>query len=288
MKKSIAVIINPISGNKRGKNLSQLLESVLNPESFDLFFSQSTEHLHTLAKDTCAKDYNIVVAAGGDGTVNIIASYLIHTHKLFYIIPLGSGNGFARMLGISMNIKRAVERLKQPFSFKEHDTYYSGHLFFLNVAGLGFDALISHKFATLKNRGLWGYVRMIVKALPYSSQEYVFEMDGLRFKHKAFLISFSNGTQWGNNMFIAPNASSQDNLLDITILQAFPIYMLPLLLFRLRFGTFHKSKYVKYYKAKQIKIEKSIRPLFLHTDGEPHTIQDEINIQHAGWIRILD
>jgi diacylglycerol kinase (ATP) len=283
----IAIIVNPIAGKKKGGKLEVLLRKQLPFLSYDLFWSKSTAHLHTLAQEVASQPYQLIVAAGGDGTVNIVASYLVNTDKIFFILPLGSGNGFARMLGIPLTLKDAIQYLTFPITYTQHDTYKLNDKFFLNVAGMGFDALISNRFLGLKKRGFWGYFKTVIKAFPYPCGTFELKIDNDVFEGQAFLIAIANGNQWGNNMYIAPGASATDQKLNITVLKPFPFYQVIFIALRLRWGLIHKSKYVHMYETEAIHFRIIEGEKVVHTDGEPFYIYEKAVIRHAGFLRIF-
>ena len=279
MKKNILFLINPISGGKNKLKFPEMASKYLDRDKFhaNYLFTEKAGHAFEIASGMAKIDIDIVVAVGGDGTINEIASALQSTGKTMGIIPYGSGNGLARSLGIPMNDKQAVLRLNSLHVNAIDSGTVNGKNFF-NMAGIGFDAHISARFAEDVNRGLSGYVRTTITEISqYRYQRYHLEIDGKLYERDAFMISIANSSQFGNNAHIAPFASLSDGLLDICIIKPFPLYQFPLMAYRMFSKTIHKSKYVEIIKAKEIRILRE-NPGAVHLDGEPMIMDSELKI----------
>lgn len=168
--------------------------------------------------------------SGGDGTINEIARSLVHTDTALGIIPCGSGNGLARHLHIPMEPKKALEVLNEGCLDTIDYGKINGTDFFC-TCGVGFDAFVSLKFAHAGKRGLLTYLeKTLQESLKYQPETYELETENGVSKYKAFLIACGNASQYGNNAYIAPQATLTDGLLDVTILEPFTVWMYPLLL----------------------------------------------------------
>ena len=257
MKKKILFIINPISGGRDKKKIPGLIEKHLDKNLFDyrISFTEKVEHGFMLAKAAVKDQYEVIVAVGGDGTVNEIAKAIINSKIILGIIPFGSGNGLARSLNIPLSIEKAIENI----NYLNVDTIDSASLnnhFFFNVAGSGFDAHISQSFAHNKIRGLIGYIRTTFKELRnYIPQEYKIYLDGKLYVRKAFIVSVANSSQYGNDAYIAPRADVKDGWLDVVIVKPIKWYKIPILATRMFTKTAESSKYVEMFNAKKIYIE---------------------------------
>lgn len=277
MKKSILFIINPISGGKSKLNFPQQAGNYLDQSLFDseFIFTEKAGHAQQIVAENLDKD--ILVAVGGDGTINEIASALEGSGKWMGIIPCGSGNGLARAIGIPLKEGNAVSRLNR----LRHTLIDSGTLNdrkFFNMAGIGFDAHISKAFAEHTGRGLVGYVQTTFREISnYRSQNYMLEIDGKRYERNAFMISIANSSQYGNNAHIAPFASVSDGLLDICIIKPFPLYSFPMMGYRMFSKTAHKSKFVEIIQGREIRIIRESAGA-VHVDGEPQLMGTELNI----------
>ena len=279
MKKSITFLINPISGGKTKLNFPDLAAKWIDPRKFSptYVFTEGPGHAHEMAIEMVKGDTDILVAVGGDGTINEIASAIDGSGKTMGIIPYGSGNGLARSLGIPLNDKLAVQRLNKLNVNQIDSGTFNGRNFF-NMAGIGFDAHISAVFAHNVKRGLGGYVKTAITEISnYQSQHYLLEIDGKRIARDAFMISIANSSQFGNNAHISPFASLKDGLLDVCITKPFPLYQFPILGYRMFSRSTHKSKYVEIIKGKEIRIVREGNGA-IHLDGEPCDMASELEI----------
>ncbi len=280
MKKKILFIINPISGGKSKRKLPTIIEKYLDHQKFEfrISFTERVEHAYMLAKAASKEDYEIVVAVGGDGTVNEVSKGILNTKILLGIIPFGSGNGLARTLKIPLNSIKAIQVINQLNTDIIDSATLNSHHFF-NMAGAGFDAHISNIFAGNKTRGFLGYVKSTIQELAnYKLENYQFEVDGILIERKAFIVSVANSSQYGNEAHIAPRADVKDGLLDLVIVKSFPWYMFPSLVFRMFTKTADQSKFVDYYQCKNLKINRENSGA-IHIDGEPRNEQAQLIIK---------
>ena len=277
MKKSILFIVNPISGGKSKLNFPEMAGNYLDKSLFEstFIFTEGVGHGQKLASENTGKD--IIVAVGGDGTINEIASAMEGTEQWMGIIPCGSGNGLARTLGIPLVDSEAVRRLNN-LNCTRIDAGFLNNRKFFNMAGVGFDAHISKVFAEHVNRGLGGYIQTTFREISnYKTQNYSLEIDGKTFERNAFMISIANSSQYGNNAYISPFASVKDGLLDVCIIRPFPLYVFPLMGYRMFSKTTHKSRFVEIIQGRQIQITRG-QPGAVHVDGEPLFMESELDI----------
>jgi len=268
--KRILFIINPISGVGRQKLIEKYAENILDKSScsFDFIYTQYSRHAETIAKDSC-NNYEIIVAVGGDGTINEIASGLIGSQCTMAIIPTGSGNGLARCLRIPLKLKKALALINKGI-VRKIDTISCNGKCFVNVGGIGFDAEIGHLFDTAEKRGLLTYIKITLAEILYFKQKlYELSFEGKTRTIEALLISVANSTQWGNDVKIAPQARVDDGLVDICVLKKFPLFLSPIIAFRLISGTITSSKYFETFSVSNIEITQEDVPLKYHLDGEP-------------------
>lgn len=279
MSKRIAFIINPISGTADKKNLPGMIKEMFTDDwDTTIVNTEYAGHGRELAKQFVAEGYDVVVACGGDGTMNEVASSLVHTDTAFAIVPFGSGNGLARHLGFSMY---AREALAQIHNGKDHviDSGTANGTRFFCTCGTGFDAHISHSFSAEGKRGFFTYLKVILREyLKYKPYSYRLIGPSFTLRRRAFLITFANAAQWGNMAYIAPHASTRDGLLDICILSTFPIYSAPRLAFRLFKKTFDKSRHVTSLTSKEVLLIREREGEF-HIDGDPVIMGKEIKVE---------
>lgn len=268
-KQRIRFIVNPFSGAGRKKDLKVLLNKYLNHEKFEYEICQTKAagHGKKLTAEAIQMDCDIVVAVGGDGTVNEVSSVLIGTKKVLGIIPAGSGNGFATHLGISRDTKKAIEYLNNAKPFKI-DTCQLNQQKYVNVAGVGFPACVVYKSRKSKFRGILGYLRTsFAEYFKYQMQTYTIKIDGKEIKRDCFCVEVANASMYGYHMKIAPNASLIDGLLDVVIIKKVPMWRYFFSMWRFMTGTVHKSHLVETYSAKNVEIQlENESPV--HVDGE--------------------
>ena len=264
-------IINPISGKGKKKKIIQMLLD----RGHKVAFTEYAGHGEILAKEATEET---VVAVGGDGTVNEVARGLIGSDKTLGIIPCGSGDGLARHLGLSHNIEKALKTIEAGRCRHMDAAEVNGRLFF-SVCGVGFDAVVSERFANCGKRGLKNYIRQGLKTWrTYTPEDYTVVIDGNKIQTSALFITVGNSDQWGNGARITPLADCCDGILDITIVDRFGALELPWLAGRLMTGSVNKSRRVHCYKGKNIQIiRKSEGPA--HADGDWFTTGNTLDIK---------
>lgn len=279
MKRKILFVINPISGGRAKYNFPEKIDKYLDKTKFEYecVFTEYHGHGSVLAAEAIKNGADILVAVGGDGTINEVASEVDGTDKLMGIIPFGSGNGLARSLGIPVGDVQAIRRINN-FHVSKIDTgTFNGKKFF-NMAGVGFDAQISSRFAENIKRGLINYIKIVFSEVSnYDCQDYHLTIDGKEYEFKAFMISIANSSQYGNNAHISPFASLEDGLLDICIVKPFPLYIFPALALRMFRKNSHKSNYLEIIQGRKIIITRS-HEAAVHLDGDPFSMGTILNI----------
>jgi YegS/Rv2252/BmrU family lipid kinase len=270
MKKSIIFIINPTSGTTKKANLPALIEKNIDRNIFEyeIIYTQRPKHATEIATQASQDNTTIVVAVGGDGTINEVAQGLVNTSTILGIVPMGSGNGLARHLKIPLKTAKAIARLNELTNLKIDTCTLNGQLF-LCTSGVGFDAEVGYQFAQAKSRGFKTYLKVGFSAfLRYKIQNYEIEINGKSFKQKAWAITLANAGQYGNNAYIAPQADIQDGKLDLCIIEKHPFWASLELFYRIFTKSIQKSKYYKFYVAEEVTIKASVdEPI--HLDGEP-------------------
>lgn len=270
LKKRILFIVNPISGIHGKEFVLHLIDKYIDRTRYD-YTVRKTEyagHACQLACQAAEEKADIVVAIGGDGTINEIGRSLVHTDTAMGIIPCGSGNGLARHLHIPMEPRGAIETLNKGF-IKEIDYGKIDQHPFFCTCGVGFDAFVSLKFADSGKRGLSTYLENTLhESLTYRPETYEIENELGTVRYKAFLIACANASQYGNNAYIAPQASLTDGMMDITILEPFTVLDVPTLAFQLFNKTIDQNSRIKTLKEKKITIHRHSAGVF-HFDGDP-------------------
>ncbi len=279
-KQKIYFLVNPISGGKNKDNFHSLVNANINSDLYDYDIEEwgDNDSVEQMVGKALAKNFDIIVAAGGDGTINQVASQLAGTEKLMGIIPMGSGNGFARHNGIPMNTEKALQLLNRP-TLKKVDTVLINNQRYVNVAGIGFDAHIGYLFATAASRGFKTYTKIVMKELSsFKPENYTLTIDGKEYQEDAFLISVTNGSQWGNNATIAPHASTRDGLMDVVVMKPFKFYDVPQLALQMFSKSIDKNKRILSFKASNVVIQRNNKGA-VHFDGEPAEMGTEISFK---------
>ena len=291
--KNIAFIINPISGSKETQNakrkLPKLIMQTLDAEQWlpNISFTEYAGHASEMAFQYARMGFDAVVAIGGDGTVNEVARGLVkgngrlakgERETALGIIPMGSGNGFARHLNIPIKPQKAIEMLNRSEPISVDYGLANGKLF-VSTCGTGFDALVADNFAGSNKRGFMTYLQNVLKeAFAYHPQNYHIVGDGLDVTHKAFLITFANANQWGYEALIAPKASVQDGKMDIMLMSSNAILGSASLALRLFAGSIDDSHFMDTLRAREVTLEREQAAPF-HIDGDPVEMDKDIHIR---------
>ena len=278
MKRNILFIINPISGGVSKAQVPKEIARSIDSEQFDYTIKETTYagEATELAHQATEKGVDIVVAVGGDGTVNEVARALVHTPTALAIIPMGSGNGLARHLLLPMNVRKCIEIINQAI-IRPLDYGMINEYPFFCTCGMGFDAFVSMKFAEDSKRGPITYVQKVLEeGRKYHPETYeITDEEGTQ-HYKAFLLSVANASQYGNNFYIAPQASMSDGLLDVVILEPFDLIDAPLIPIEMLNKTLDKSTHIKTFSTKHIHVHRS-QPGVIHYDGEPVMTGEDVD-----------
>ncbi len=270
---AVLAIINPLSGTLPASRKDQLREVFLQradalgfaPEAI---VTTHPGHATELAQDAVARGVSRVMAIGGDGTINETARALRRTSTALGIIPLGSGNGLARHLGVPLNPEKAIEQVLRGRPVVIDSGEINEHPFFC-TAGLGFEAYVAHAFAKQPVRGLPTYVGTAFRAFwGYKPESYL--LNGQ--ERTLFSMTFANAGQFGNGAWMAPTANIADGKLEQCEMRPFPMHLGGLLAWKLFNKTLNQSSYWQGRAITKATVQTG-RPLLIHADGEPLTIE---------------
>lgn len=278
--RKILFIMNPISGTVSKAAIPEKIEELIDREQFhhEIVETQYAGHATEIARQAADDNADMVVAVGGDGTVNEVARALVNTDTALGIIPCGSGNGLARHLMLPMETEGAIGVLN---SYEIHNLDYGliNDRPFFCTCGMGFDAFISMKFANAGKRGLVTYVENVLKeGLKYKPETYEIEDESGTVHYKAFLVSAANASQYGNNAYIAPQASMSDGWLDVIIMEPFDVLEAPQISIDMFNKTLDKHSKIKTFKTKHIHIHRK-EPGLIHYDGDPMMTDADVDIR---------
>ena len=279
-KKKISFIINPISGTQGKEQVLKWIDERLDKEKYaqEVVYTERAGHAVEIASQKAREGVHAVVAIGGDGTINEIARSLVDTQTALGIIPCGSGNGLARHLQIPMEPKKAIDIINEGL-IDVIDYGKINEVPFFCTCGVGFDAFVSLKFSKAGRRGPLTYLeKTLLESLKYRPETYELEMDGSTLRYKAFLIACGNASQYGNNAYIAPQATLTDGLLDVTILEPFTVLDVPSLSFQLFNKTIDQNSRIKTFRCQTLRIHRS-KPGVVHFDGDPMMMGNNIDVK---------
>lgn len=285
----ILFIVNPISGSGMGKELPRKIRQIpaYDRVDYDIVFTEYAGHAEHLVKEARqAGKYTHIVAVGGDGTVNEVGNALCGSDIAFGVVPLGSGNGFARHLGYSLIVSKALKQVLTD-RYARIDVLQMNDRCSLNVSGVGFDAEVAHEFDRLKMRGILSYIYAAVKLwFRYPEKKYKITSGGKIMKVSCFILSFANSSQYGNNAYIAPHASVRDGLMDICILKRPAFFEILWFLLFFVSSNLYKLSYFKEIQCEEALIEGDL--LRVHVDGEACTMESPIRLKILpGVLRVV-
>ena len=279
-KKRILFIINPKSGIGRKIHIPDLISQYMDKDKFDynIAFTEAPKHATLLSREAAGSKMDVVVAVGGDGSVNEIAKGLMGSDTVLGILPTGSGNGLALHVGIPRDLRKALAVIQRG-RMEKIDTVKVNEEFCIGTIGVGFDAHVAHLFATSPKRGYATYVKLVLSEFyKYKPLSYELDVDGKRARVSCFLLTFANSSQFGNNAVIAPLADIKDGILDISMMGKFPVYRAPHLIYRLMNNIIHKSRYFSMMQGKSV-VLKNDSLLKGHIDGEPVTFTTDLHVK---------
>ena len=271
------IIINPVSGILPVNYIVSLGLDLLK-EDYSIVKSLSKDDSKEIIEQNSEK-HDVFIAAGGDGTVHSIATLLVDTDKIFGVLPLGSGNGFAKEFGFNINVNSLMSYIQKAEVMPIDVIELNGQLC-LNMAGIGLDSLVAHSFNDLKLRGIlpyaWLTLKTFIRLKPFPVTIW---RDGEKIvSENLFVVTVANTRQFGNNAFIAPDAKPNDGVINLALIKPFPKIFGPLFVFRLFTKRINKSKYVKQIKTdKEIVIETG--ETRMHIDGEPFNTDGKVTVK---------
>lgn len=279
MQKRLLYIINPVAGTERKDPVRTAIKENTDNEQYAWKIAETrySGHGAVLATMAVENDVDVVVAIGGDGTVNEIARSLTQSRTTLGIIPCGSGNGLARHLQIPLEPKKAVELINRGTVAAVDYGIINRHPFFC-TCGVGFDATISYMFSSSIRRGVASYLEKVLKEITrYRPETYIISSGNNEIACRAFLLTCANASQYGNNAYIAPSASMSDGLMDVTVIEPFTAFEAPQLAYKLLDGTLTPGGRVRMFRSDRLHILRE-REGVIHCDGDPVKAGKEIDV----------
>jgi diacylglycerol kinase (ATP) len=278
------LIINPNAGMSRLAFLKRNLWKYKDELDYTTF--EDLNEFRAFMKQNI-ENYDIFIAVGGDGTVNSLVSELRGTGKMLGVLPIGSGNGFAREMGFRKDIESLVQSIRKKDAI-DIDVLNVNNLACINVAGIGLDSFVAHDFQGLERRGFLNYARTSMKVAFFLKPFRVkIKISGTEIEEDVFMLSIANTRQFGNNALIAPQAKPNDGVFDIAIAKPFPGILFPFFVIRMLTGTLRESKYLRYLTSEEPVIVSSDEKRY-HVDGEPLIMNEPVNISICkGSLKVL-
>lgn len=278
--KRILFIVNPKAGTNLQKHIRDSVDKYLNHRKFEygFRFTERSQHARELAESAIAEGYEIIVAVGGDGSINEVASAVMGTGAVLGIVPAGSGNGLAMHLGYGRDVDEAVKKINTAEERFIDVGLMNGRPFF-NIAGIGFDGLVSNLMKGSNWRGFIPYFLHSVKAgLQYTPRDCRIEIDDRVLTEKCFIISVANGPMWGYNFQIAPDARLDDGLFEVVLLKDAPKWQYFAAVPATLNGKIYDAGFVDHFTARRVKII-SEGENYVHLDGEGIVLEGELSFE---------
>jgi len=279
-RKSIRFIVNPVSGYKNHEDMLSMIKAHLDHKKFEFSYveTQARGHGKELSKQAVEDGIDIIVASGGDGTVNEVAGPVAHSNSSLAILPNGSGNGFAMHVGMGRNSIKAIRKINECESLTVDTCTVNGE-FFLNLAGIGFDGLVAYKADNSTSRGLQMYATMVTQELvKFKAEHYKIKLDDEEITGDYTVVAVANAAMYGYNFNIAPLAKLTDGLLDVVFIKKAPLLRIIGSSWRMLNKTLHKSPLVDIKKSKSVVVSMD-KPYYYHVDGESKTFNDPLHFK---------
>jgi YegS/Rv2252/BmrU family lipid kinase len=281
-KKRLLFLVNPVSGVNQEKkaSLSALAAEVLDASlyTWEVVVSETPGQLYELSKAAAENNTDVVVAVGGDGTVNQVAKGIFGSKTILGLVPAGSGNGLAHYLGIPTDIQKSLAVINK-MNVKDIDTVNMNDRLFVSIAGVGFDARVAQKYDRNGSRGFLSYFKIVAREYTnYRPRKYRMVIDGKPVVRQALFVSFANTNQFGYNTIIAPDAKIDDGLVDVCIVKKVPLALAPQVAGLLLTKKLGSSDFVEIIKAREISLTRN-KNRVVNIDGEPLKLGKSLNIK---------
>lgn len=277
----ILFILNPRSGAKNHKQTEEQLKSNCagNAIDFKIHHLPKDKDQATLKSVISSFSPEVVVACGGDGTVNFVASVLLGTDILFSIVPLGSANGLATALGIRLEIKTIIEKILKK-DFIHMDVLRINNRFnCFHLSSLGLNAQLVKKYDDADDKGMWGYAKHFVTTISQAKpKKYLFQLNGDKIEKHADMVTFANAKKYGTGAVVNPDGKINDGKFEVCIFRPFPWYQLFSLSYHFFFGNLKKSPFVKIIPTSKVKVVSESKEI-LEIDGDVEGEFSKIDVE---------
>ena len=216
-------VVNPVSGGGKEHDVLYKLRGFADAQGWEAHYYETTGHADEAHVCALIADLrpHAVVAVGGDGTVGLVGNCIVGSPTLLGIVPLGSGNGLSKDLGIPQDFELALQRLCTGTP-KAIDTITMNGRHCYHMADIGFNAEVVHRYGELAAHGALAYAQAALERYPaYTSPHVCIETDRGRFEGEAFLVALANSRQFGSNAVINPDGVVDDGHFEVCILTPF-------------------------------------------------------------------
>ena len=282
MKEKILFIVNPISGHHDKSKFPSIVDELIDKDKFEytIKLTERGGHAAELTKQAIKDQYDIIVAVGGDGTINEVATNMIGASQTFAIVPYGSGNGLARHLHLPLKPKKIITEVINKGVKAKIDTATMNGVPYISIAGVGFDAIIADFFAKDPNRGFKTYVKLVTeKYFKFKPEKYHLTLDDKEeIDCEPLFISFANSNQFGFNAAVSPHASLNDGLLDVCIFKKPSFIQVPWVAERLLTQKIDHTHFVDIHKASKIKVTREKEDI-VNLDGEAVKMPKDFEVE---------
>lgn len=283
------VVVNPNAGSRRGEKDWPKIKKLLSKQGFkyDEAFTKSREHAIKLTSDKIKEGHRKIIVVGGDGTLNEVANGVFlqdacpSSDVVLGLIPVGTGNDWGRTYSLPKKYAKAIGVIKKNYLFRQdagkvsyHDEKGEHIRYFVNVSGMGYDALVARKTNRMKDKGRGNpmvYLLNIFTGLfQYKYTSYKIAVDEKEmFNGRVLSMNVGICKYNGGGLKQVPNAIPNDGLLDVTVIKATSKLNLFKHIGKLYDGTFIKLRFVETYRGKTCQIiSKPEGTIFMEADGE--------------------
>ena len=282
MKEKILFIVNPISGHHDKSKFPSMVDELIDKDKYEytITLTEYAGHAAELTKKAIEDQYDIIVAVGGDGTINEVATNIIGARQTFAIVPYGSGNGLARHMHLPLKPKKVITEVINKGVKSKIDTATMNGVPYISIAGVGFDAIIADYFAKDPSRGIKTYVKLVTERyFKFKPEKYHLILDDKEeLDCEPLFISFANSNQFGSNAVVSPNASLNDGLLDVCIFKKPSFIQVPWIAERLLTSKIDHTKIVDIHKASKIQVIRKKEDI-ANVDGEAVMMAKDITVE---------
>ena len=288
----VGVVVNPVSGaagrragegSARADHARRLLATL--DVAGDVVVTTGPHQASAIASDLVGRGAEVVIAWGGDGTINDVAAPLIGTTTPLGLVRCGSGDGLGRTLGVPENPDDAIRQAVSGAS-RAIDVGYLGTRHFLNVAGIGFDAAVGQRFNAGDRRGQLGYLLRVLETVwTYRARRYRVRLEHEASDSTRFVVAFANGREYGGHLMLAPGADPCDGWLDAVIVDDGSPLTQMWRMRRLAFGVHKPARGIFRYRVREASVAGD--RLLCHVDGETFEASGELPVRIVpGALRI--